>query len=226
MSGLFLLLLSSLAVYANAGFPTGRCYVPTCEASPYDLTWVSQTDIGGGNVRACFNVTSKPCIDDAYRQYGCCGIFNNLLYKIVLASQPSCAHSVKAVYLNGVKRGGGIYFDNYEGQHSELRITNLNIPGSNAPGKTFCIDLAPPCASIADFCVEERSQLCKFSIFDTGAHQCCPTCYMLDKSQSNSQLPTPTPTPNQAPGTPPQPDVPSPDPEFCQSCCNQCSSCT
>lgn len=204
-----LLLFLSFCTLASAGFPHGRCYEPSCEASPFDLTWTSQTN-KGGDVIACFKVSSKPCIEgtNTKKKYGCCSTFSRVLYKIVLASRRACTHSVKAVFVNGNKKGGGVYFDNYEGQ-SELRITNLNINGAKAPGTTVCLQLAKPCNSIADFCIEQRSQLCKFSIFDAGGHQCCPTCYMLDKSQGYQFPPLSPNAPLESPDSPEMPAVPS-----------------
>jgi len=172
---LFSLLLSAQATW----FPEGRCYMPTCEPTPYDLTWVSQTQ-NGANTIACFLVTAKPCIDS--NKFGCCSVFSNQLFKIVLSSRPACDKKVLSVYKNNTKLNGGVYFDTYHNQHSELRLTHLLIPGSKASGTMFCLTLAPPCNSIADFCIEEKSGLCKFSIYDSGAHVCCPVCYMLDKS--------------------------------------------
>ncbi len=178
LSKLFLFLSFLLSAQAT-WFPKGRCYMPTCEPTPWDLTWVSQTRTGN-NVRACFVVTSKPCINS--NNMNCCSVFSNELYKIVLSSKPACNRKVITATKNDTVLRGGVYFDTYHDQHSELRLTNLRIPGSRVNGTVFCLTLAPPCDSIADFCIEERSGLCKFSIYDSGAHVCCPVCYMIDKS--------------------------------------------
>lgn len=184
-----LMITGYIASVHSSCFPKGRCYVNSCEATPYDLTWTSMTYDTNGNMIACFTVSKKLCIDDT--TYNCCGTFNNTLNKIVLSTQPYCENTILDVTVNGSKKGGGIYFDTYDTDHSELRLTNLNISRIRVAHTQLCLTVKPPCNTIADFCWESKSGLCKFSIWDTGDHNCCPTCIMLDKSFMNeNMLPT------------------------------------
>lgn len=213
---LYIMFVLPLITYA---FPNGRCYVPSCEATPYDLIWVSETPLSNGNTYACFEITNKPCIDPS--NYACCNTFLKSLYKIVLSSPSTCVHSVINVKVNGIQRGGGVYFDTVpEGQ---LRITNLNIPYASTNGTRICLTLSPPCNSIFDFCVDSRSQLCKFSFWDNSNPMCCPTCIMLDKSQSTNQGEILYPPPNtvspQQPSVPQVPSISSPPPLQPQTQC-------
>lgn len=207
----------------EAGFPTGRCSVNKCESSLYDLTWTSETAVGATNV-ACFTVNKKMCIDTP--GYSCCSLFKSQLFKIVLPSLPICNKSVTQVTVNGTRKGGGVFFDVYDGQNAELRLTTLRIDGSVAEGTKICLSLVEPCKTIADFCIEDASGLCKFAIFDVGNHLCCPTCVMLDRSYVDynpidySPSPTipeialsPSPPPPTTPYIPANPETsPSPPP--------------
>jgi hypothetical protein len=182
-----------LAVHAvSAGFPEGRCYAPSCQATPYDMTWTSETKMSNGHVVACFNISSKGCIDTG--KYNCCEGFANKLHKIKLSTVPQCERAVVAVTVNKTKKGGGIYFEK-SGNTAELILTTLRISGSKAVNTRVCLTLKPPCNSIFDFCVEPRSGLCKFAMYNDPNHVCCPTCLMLDKSYEGTFSDASTPPP-------------------------------
>lgn len=176
-------LLNNININVNA-FPQGRCYVPSCEATPYDINWISEKILNSEYTESCFLISKKKCIDSS--KYNCCNSFANSLYKIALSSQPSCENSVMNVTINGTKKGGGIYFTTYPNNDSskttgaELRLTALNIPSNIINNTEVCLTLTNPCNGIADFCIESHSDLCKFAMFDNAAHSCCPTCIMLN----------------------------------------------
>jgi hypothetical protein len=237
----------------EGGFPTGRCSVNKCESSLYDLTWTSENAVGNTNV-ACFTVSKKMCIDTP--GFSCCSLFESRLFKIVLPSLPICSKSVAQVTVNGTRKGGGVFFDVYDGQNAELRLTTLRIDGSVAEGTKICLTLVEPCNTIADFCVEDASGLCKFAIFDVGNHLCCPTCVMLDRSYvdyipidypppnvpelalippPNMPLSSPSPPPPPIfaspespviPGSPDMPCPPSPPPPPSDQCIECCRVCS
>lgn len=224
MFGVFSVVLLSLACSSvHATFPTGRCYSHSCEATPFDISWVSQTPAPQNRNIACFKVTSKSCFDST--NLNCCEGFESLLHKIKLATSATCERSVVSVTVNGTKKGGGIYFEK-DDDHSELILTTLRIPGSKAVNTEFCLTLQPPCNTIEQYCVEPRSGLCKFAIYNDPGHACCPSCIMLDKSfesETVSSADSPHLPPN--PDQPPNPEAPnSPSPSLeCQDCCDSCS---
>lgn len=180
---LLLPLLTMNSITINA-FPQGRCYVPSCDATPYDINWISETVLSTENTESCFIISKKPCIDSS--KYNCCNAFANSLHKIVLSSQVSCQNSVISVTINDTQKGGGIYFNTYPNNDSaktigaELRLTALNLSSNIINDTKVCLTLASPCNSVANFCIESHSDLCKFAMFDTIDNSCCPTCIMIN----------------------------------------------
>ncbi len=195
-----LLLLAAAA--ATTAFPQGRCYVPECQASVYDVKWLQQTTNG----TMCFVINTKACEDDS--KYNCCNLLRDNLNKIVIKSRPECDRTVKKVRVDGVPKAGGLYFEKSV-TWAEMRITSLRMNESTAGGRVVCMDIAPPCDTIATFCPEP----CKYSIFDPVYHLCCPTCDLTIPIASTQSPPLvsepPVPKPSSSP-PPPPPPVPKP----------------
>ena len=165
---MFRILFAIFMVTINA-FPSGRCYVNSCNASPYILTWISSV----AN-RACFIIENTACYDPS--KYDCCNKFNTLLHKIDVSSTAICNKSVISVTVNGTVKAGGISFviDNTTDSNSgaELRISSLTMNNSTADGTILCINMREPCNTLELL----NSPLFKYAIFDSGSHLCCPTC--------------------------------------------------
>ena len=197
------LFLFIFAFSTATAFPSGRCYVHECAASPYAFTPLNTT---------CFSVTRKPCVDSS--KYDCCTKFSNLLYKIILKSKPECKGTVQSVFVNGVRRGGGIYFEN-----NELRITNLNM--KDVTYAEVCVNTKSPCANLDTFCPD-----CQVAVFDPQTHTCCPTCDIaygrLDSPPTDSPPGTP---PAGTPDTPPTPPPGTPPSDvtyqYCECKCRE-----
>ena len=197
------------------GFPAGRCAQRTCDASPYKIAWSTvQSPL-------CFTVTRSVCRDDS--AYDCCETFDNLFNKIVLTSPPECQKTVKRVTVNGTVKGGGVYFDLYDNEtRGELRLTNLLLDYTNAPGSVFCLTISPPCSSLQDFCKDRNDRPCRYAVYDVAKHMCCPTCVIENGlpqlPQQQSTTPGPSPPLSRSPlfstpaPTPPSPDPPPPNP--------------
>ena len=231
---LFSLFLAFLpSVFVDAGFPAARCLVHPCAASPYDLVWTRHSP---GQI--CFTISAKTCFDTS--KYNCCNKFNDQLYKIVLTSRPEC--DAKKVSINGVNKGGGIYFTRaIDNLTAELRLTALLFDANSAIGKEICIQpIGSTCQGVEAFCGPK----CRFSVFDPFSHDCCPTCLMSSFVVLPPRPPLPPfhspvpklpirpmiPLPPFAPQSPYEPYLPiwpvnkSPPPppsckKWCQYCC-------
>jgi hypothetical protein len=124
----------------------------------------------------------------------CCNIFNRYVDKIIISSNPICSNSVKQVTINGVNKGGGIYFQSYNSTNNnieaELKLTALRLNGSSdVLTQHICLTLAPPCDSVNSFC-QGNNGLCQFALFNTDKHTCCPTCNtILSPSKLPESLP-------------------------------------
>lgn len=212
---LFIMMLLSIPMNTEAAaFPDGRCYENSCNASPYNLNVVNFP------TGFCFTFQSKACYSNP--KYDCCTKFTQSIPKIIFSTLPSCLGSVAQVTVNGVKKGGGIYFNSYATDQAELIITSLNLPASIIPYSTICVFLQAPCATTEVFCKETRSGLCKFSIYDPIVHSCCPTCPL---SIGGTTIPPPTnntniPPPTNNTVTPPlcQNTTQPPQPRVCTQC--------
>ena len=203
-----LFFLFALTCSVNAYFPMGKCYDRSCAFTPFDL--VVTSNIGN---RMCFTLQEKECKPSPYK---CCQKFQEKLIKIVFSSFPECRHSVDYVTLNGNKRGGGIYFDLYNGgKDAELRITNLHLPYNRTLNSVFCIHLKGTCNNFFKFCGSK----CQLAYFDPLQHSCCPTCnfpkmYAPPPPPFTSPLPFPPPmlSPPPPKSSPPPPPKSSPPP--------------
>ena len=198
----FLLLV--LLFSAATAFPDGRCYVNNCNASPFALTWTSVSYDSNNMMTACFNISSKTCIDNS--SYQCCNVFNKFLNKFVISSIPKCDKAVKSVTINDIIKPGGVFFDIYNnGTTGQLRITSLNYsPGNLITLDKFCLNIVPPCNSLETFC----SNNCRFALFNPDGHTCCPTC-PFPNGNANTPPPVLSPPP---PVLSPPPPVLSPPP--------------
>lgn len=198
----FLIPLSTI----NAGFPNGRCYVNSCSSSPFDIH-VTQATRG----RLCFVVKDKPCVETSTR-YSCCKLFENNLNKIVISAQRQCNSSIEQVSINGERKGGGVFFDDYD-TFAELRVTSLRMNKTSVRDKEFCIHLKEPCDLPSTFCSLDGS--CKTAIFDAAGHTCCPTCEMhlgetVQMASSPPRVSPPRPPPR--PRSPPRMQLSPPSP--------------
>ena len=190
----FLINLLSLFANARGAFPNGRCYVNTCSASPYQFSHKNDT---------CFVISPKNCID--YSEYDCCNLFKNSLPKFVLKTSVECAKSVKGVYINGVKKGGGVFFDSYGNSEYELRVTSLFITTKDVEmGVEVCFDFVTPCSSLKEF---DKDNL--VSVFNPTTHTCCPVCN-INTNQYSPMSPSPSPIPQYQSPSPPTSQSPLP----------------
>lgn len=162
------LVLFLLPLQANA-FPRGRCSDRPCSSSPYSVSWKS---IDNTNGIFCFALEPKTCVQT---QFSCCSKLASQLHKIVFSVNPLCKSTRPTVTIDGVRKGGGIFLDNYD-TSSELRITSMQYNLSTVQGTTFCIYASDPCKSLSTFCNDAGTGLCKYSIFDPQGHVCCPSC--------------------------------------------------
>lgn len=144
-------------------FPAGKCANKLCGISPYVLN----TTRNDGN-KFCFTINPIYCDPREY----CCNRLNDVLEKIVIKTNISCFGSLDSVYVDDVKKSGGVFFDNYTG-FAEVRITSLRLRYDTALYKTICIGLKSPCDSVEKLCA---SFDCMYSIYDPFTHNCCPTC--------------------------------------------------
>lgn len=167
LMSLALLLLASFSEAVT--FPMGNCYVRGCDASPYKLT-----PTVNNATSFCFRIDPAQCVDSS--KYNCCGLLNNNFNKIVMLSQPACKSSLSKVTVNNIVKGGGVYFDIYDTDKAELRLTNLQLTSQSAYGVEMCLVLKPPCSTIDTFCSDGINKTCMYSIFDPATHTCCPTC--------------------------------------------------
>lgn len=187
------LLLPFLGV---AAFPDGSCGRRKCGGSPYQLTWTTNVS------PLCFEIATAPWACDVLE---CCAMFEARLYKVVVTTPPECARSIKGVTVNGVAKGGGVYFDLLPEGGSQLRLTNLlGLNASTAPGTKVCLTLAAPCATLETFCKDPVLGSCLFSIYDPVGHVCCPTC-AFGLPTGLQGPPPPQPPPKSRPPTSPPP---------------------
>ena len=194
------------AAHGRSTFPNGSCSPQGCDQSPYALTWVPGTS--QSNQPMCFVVSLKPCVAGVA---DCCSLFTSLLVKLVIWSRPECDGTIRQVTVNGVKKGGGVYFDTTP--VAELRLTTLYMNSTQAAGTTICVDAAPPCSSLATFCATDP---CVYSVYDPYRHVCCPTCAFLPLHPGASPPPPPPPPRAASPPSPSPPpraaSPPSPSP--------------
>lgn len=201
------LLFFPSAFFASA-FPYGRCQVRSCDVSPYGIVLTSSTK---GSF--CFRLVSKECVDSS--RFNCCNLFRNTLTKISLSGRPECNRTVSSVTVNGVRKGGGVFFDSYQNPtFGELRLTTLRM-NETAVGSVFCVNVTSPCDTFEKFCMDD----CMYSVFDSAGHTCCPTCNITAENGFVRSLPplpiSPLPRPNPPPPllnlSPPSPRPPTPN---------------
>lgn len=172
MLALFLFMLTGVSFGVEA-FPTGRCFERGCDASPWDLKIVNSEGVGN---KMCFVFDGKDCDSDP--RYACCERFKKSVIKVVFPTMPLCNRSVEYVTVNGVRKGGGVFFDNY-GSRAELRVTSLNLVEGRIEGTEVCVFLRNECRSWGEFCrLSDVDRRCMFAVFDPLVHSCCPTCEM------------------------------------------------
>ena len=182
-------------------FPAGSCRPQQCTThSPYVLTpsdkWNSSS--------ICFIINQKSCNTTEEQ---CCTILRNRLQKIVIKTSPNCRGSYEQVTIDGVRKGGGVEFRDYDG-FSELVISSLRMNESSALGRELCIFLNDLCATIDSFC--GLNNTCVYSIYDPFTHNCCPRCRFATKNTNSSSPPFLEPSESLSANLPP----PSPDVSF------------
>ena len=173
-----LLFIPLLFGRALSGFPAGRCYSSLCNASPYMLK-----PIVNNLSHYCFEIgDNTKCSDTS--GYDCCKVLATTFNKVVLSSNIDCKDYIPSVMVDGVKKGGGVYFDTYPDGIAELRITSLNLNKTTAIGRTLCLVFKAPCGGMDVFC-KGNDGTCKHSFFDPIKHLCCPTCPTNISDQGN-----------------------------------------
>ena len=175
----------------DASFPNGQCAAQLCNGSPYSLSWLPTSPANS----FCYTVTP---IDQLLCIGPCCANFDNLLKKIVIKTTPTCKTSFKQINIDGIKKGGGVFFDLYGAGEAELRMTSMTFNRTSIVGRTFCILMSAPCNTLDTFC----NGPCIYSIYDPDTHTCCPTCMFGTQSQ--------TPPPQTSLPQSPPPTTPSP----------------
>lgn len=241
ISSTFMLMLSGMATASR--FPSGSCSVRNCMSSPYVFTWVNETQISPTSGRMCFEVTQAPsCVEEP--PTWCCTTLKNNANKILMTSPVECRYAVTEVTWNGVKRGGGTYFDVFDEEignpRGEFKITNLQSNFWVMFGSSFCITTKTPCTTIDTFCKDptnDRDVACKATFYDVDAHKCCPACNMNNNlvnngSDCNHYSPPPpqvivtSPSPPPSPPPPPNPPPnPSRDTPKCVCTCRPPDNC-
>ena len=184
----------------DASFPNGKCSAQLCNGSPYSLSWLPTVASPANSF--CYTVTP---IDPSSCIGPCCANFDNLLKKIVIKTTPTCKTSFKQINIDGIKKGGGVFFDLYGAGEAELRMTSMTFNRTSIVGRTFCIIMSAPCNTLDTFC----NGPCIYSIYDPDTHTCCPTC--LFGTPQQQQPPPPMSLPLQQP-PPPQVSQQSPPP--------------
>jgi hypothetical protein len=188
------LLLGTLA--NGYTFPYGRCYDKKCGSSPYRLTWLPEVTEG----QYCLQFQTVPCVDT---QYKCCSLLSEALVKFELHVRTECKDAFKRVTIDGVTKGGGVFFDVYTEAHSELRITSMTgINKDNVQGKTFCIHVTKPCIPMSRFLYSNNT-----AVWEVKKHECCPRCLALSPPPPPSPTP-PLPVPPRRPARSPPPPPP------------------
>lgn len=176
-------------------FPIGKCWQTDVIGSPYVLTW-NLIDNNAG--KFCFVVNNILGVESP-----CADLFRSLTKKIVIKSNPLCKNSNIQVFIDNVKKGGGVYFDLYGSDEAELRITSMNYTNNTIEGRTFCIVAKEPCNNLNALC---SGNSCTYSIYDPADHECCPVSTITPTFTWNS------PPPPQQQQSPPPPPPQSPPP--------------
>ena len=186
-------------VLADSAFPAGKCTNKACDLSPYNIDWSTPID----SSPFCFNISSaQTCRPDSY---GCCTLFSQRFIKLLITTYPACITKKLIVTVDGVRKGGGVYFDNLSSQTAQLRITTLGLNSTIVSSQgvvAVCLTLPPPCQTVDTFCGPN----CRYAIFDPYVHNCCPTCDFPFRSTPIDESPFPPPP------SPPSPSPPSPSP--------------
>ena len=165
------ILLLFLSYVNSYTFPYGRCYDTKCSSSPYRLVW-SIEKVNDTMGQYCLTFKNQDCINTSYN---CCNMLQKNLNKFELHLRTECKKSIELVTINNIKKGVGVYFDEYTNTQSELRITNLNnINTSTAETTELCIYVKQPCIPLSNFIFSAKS-----AIWEVSKHECCPQCEMM-----------------------------------------------
>jgi hypothetical protein len=213
---LMLLVTTHAASSSYRGFPYGEpCYVLDCDALAWKLQW-SKVEHVDGNMVACFTISPKACRDES--KYNCCKVFSNNIPKIDLSTNPSCRDKIITTTVNGVKLKK-VEVPTFRNQvtktpFSEVRLWDVNLDKSTAPGARVCLTVKPPCDDLESFCTDMSDGKCKYSVLNVNdGHTCCPTCDFSSGHIEPFPLNNPPPSskPRPSPSTQPPPfKLPSP----------------
>ena len=182
-------LLSALSpACAYTRFPAGSCKPPSCSSpssSPYVLAPSFSDNL------MCFTVLPNSCISPD-TGVDCCTALRRTFQKVAIKTVDVCSGSVDLVSINGVRKGGGIYFRNYTG-FAEIVVTSIKSNYDSILGSVFCIHLTPPCNTPFKLC--GNNSVCTYSIYEPFTHACCPTCDFVSSPVSDTTLYPPPNTP-------------------------------
>ncbi|GAX84966.1 hypothetical protein CEUSTIGMA_g12387.t1, partial [Chlamydomonas eustigma] len=200
----FSLDVTTLSSSQGWSFPYATCGSYACSAgTPYSMTVV--TDQPG---QMCFKMWDNGCNST------CCAALRALTNKVEFRTSPICNTSIDSVFVNGVQRGGGIYFDTFSETEARLRITNLRWTQNQGASALICVNLKPGhCYSPGDsLCMGAPSGQCVYSMvpYDSGTG-CCPVCTTGPQVELSPPLTMPSPPPPPPPAPPP-PSPPPPRP--------------
>lgn len=160
----------------------------------------------------CFEIRSKlDGCDSSAAARSCCDQFRERLTKVVLTADPRCRGAIQNVTVNGVRKGGGVFFDMYDNDtRSELRLTNLQLDAEGAEGALVCVSASAPCERAELLCRDrDNGGACRYAVFDPEHHMCCPTCAMPTMTAA-TLMPSPSPVPRPGPTRRPPPPTPPP----------------
>lgn len=196
--------LSSYTITITTAFPAGRCYEPSCNAAPYSIS--TSFDASQPN-KFCLTFQKKACQS---ANYDCCSRFTQNLPKFVISSRPECNNSLSMVTIDGVKKGGGVYFSKINEIEAELRVTALTMDEEAVLSSKICFELRSDraCPTLMDYCRLPLSNSCKVALFDPRVHDCCPTCPLY--INGDSAPPMRKSPPPFVPAEPTSPRTPSP----------------
>ncbi|KAG1660081.1 hypothetical protein FOA52_006427 [Chlamydomonas sp. UWO 241] len=166
-----LLAMSGRELLQEFSFPYAQCQAYSCRDSPWGM-YIKSKESG----KVCYQMYDNGCKSD-----GCCNVLRERTHKIQFRTNPICKREVDQVFINGVVKPYGLYFDVFDETNAAFRITNLDWTELEAATAEICITLKRGvCRNPDDFCYGADPGQCYFSSFDYASSQlCCPTMCVL-----------------------------------------------